>query len=50
MATVLNDPQRKVAHQALMFDRFFTGELSEAFHRATLACAENDVLQTGITF
>jgi len=49
MPTRLTDRQRKLAHHVLLFDRPLAHEVAEAFQRATLACAENNIAATGVT-
>lgn len=59
MTIVLTKQQRQFAHHFLMFDRLIFGQpgpdemkdydLAQAFQRATLASAENNLEQTGVT-
>jgi hypothetical protein len=48
MPTPLTERQRKLVHHVLLFDRPLAHEVAEALQRATLACAENKVVSTGI--
>jgi hypothetical protein len=48
MRRTLTDYQRRIAQHRMTFDHLLSAEVKDSLHRASLACAENNKVETGI--